>query len=144
MATVRAIVAEMVTLGVVTVTKEKPFCVSPLGLISKMVDGIRKDRLVFDASRHLNLLIKDQKVTLSHLEKAIEITEKDDWQSTFDLKSAFYHIRIAEEHHKYLGASIQNSDGSTTYFMYTHLPLWIKMCGTCNHKNDQAYNGKAP
>ena len=124
---VRKIVADMIKENIVKVVSKKPKCVSPLGLVSKIQDdGSMKHRLVFDASRCLNLCIKDQKVTLSHLEKALEMTEEGDWQTVFDLKSAYYHIRITEEQHQFLGASIVNSDGSKLYFVYRHLPFGLK------------------
>jgi hypothetical protein len=123
---IRAQVAEMVASGVVKIVKEKPWCVSPLGLVTRTVEGIEKDRLVFDASRWLNLKMADQPVKLAHLDKALEITNEDDYQATFDLKSAFYHIKIHEDHQKYLGASITNSDGSLVYFQYCHLPFGLK------------------
>ncbi len=113
---VRGLVGEIITMGVVKVVKEKPHCVSPLGLVSSVVDRKMKDRLIFDASRWLNLKMQDQHVKLAHLEKALELTEKDDYQATFDLKSAFYHIKIHEDHKKYLGAAIQNSDEQLILF----------------------------
>ena len=76
--------------------------------------------------RWVNLKIADQHVKLAHLEKALELTEDDDWQATFDLKSAFYHIRIADDQHRFLGASITKSDGAKVYFTYTHLPFGLK------------------
>jgi len=126
MVEVRKEVAKMIELGVVKVVRQKPHCVSPLGLVSRTIDGKIKHRLVFDASRCVNLAIKDQHVTLSHIEKVLEMTEKDDLQCVFDLKSAFYHIRIAEEDQKFLGAAITNSDNTKTYFIYQHLPFGLK------------------
>lgn len=127
MKVVRKIVAEMIEQSIVKVVKTKPKCVSPLGLVTKKLEnGDLKHRLVFDASRWVNGYIKDQKVTLAHLEKALELTEKGDWQVIFDLKSAFYHIKIAEDHQTFLGASITNSDGSRLYFVYKHLPFGLK------------------
>lgn len=124
---VKQIVAEMIESNVVKVVRKKPKCVSPLGLVSKRTEnGDLKHRLVFDASRWINLHIKDQKVTLAHLEKALELTEKDDWQVIFDLKSAYYHIKICEEDQDFLGAAIRNSDGSKLYFVYQHLPFGLK------------------
>ncbi len=126
MSEVRKIVAEMIEKGIVKVTKDKPKCISPLGLVSKLKDGKMKHRLVFDASRWLNNFIKDQRVTLSHLDKALEMTERNDWQTIFDLKSAYYHIKIREDQHELLGAAIENSDGSKLYFVYKHLPFGLK------------------
>jgi len=123
---VRKIVAEMILKGVVKVVKEKPHCVSPLGLVTKdLPDGSKKYRLVWDASRHVNTFVEVPHVRLAHLEKALEISEKDEQQIIFDLASAYYHIKIEESQHKYLGASIVNSDGSILYFEYTHLPFGL-------------------
>lgn len=127
MTIVKSIVADMIASKIIRVVKEKPICVSPLGLVSKLQeDGSTKHRLIFDASRWVNRFIKDQVVTLSHLEKALNLTERNDWQIVFDLKSAYYHIKICKEHQTFLGASITNSDGSKLFFVYNHLPFGLK------------------
>jgi hypothetical protein len=126
MKVVRGIVAEMIQLGVVQVVPNKPRVVSPLGLVTKKLsDGSLKHRLVYDASRHLNKFVKVPHVRLSHLEKALEITQENDFQVIFDLKSAYYHIKIVPEQHCLLGASFHNSDGTQVYFQYTHLPFGV-------------------
>jgi hypothetical protein len=123
---VRQIVAEMIAKGIVEVVKEKPLVVSPLGLVSKMQeDGSMKYRLVFDASRHINTFIDLPHVRLNHLDKALEITRNNDYQIVFDLASAYYHIKIKEDQRDFLGAAFENSDGSTVYFRYCHLPFGI-------------------
>jgi hypothetical protein len=126
MTVVKQLVAEMIESNIVRVVKEKPICVSPLGLVTRKTEKGVKHRLVFDASRWLNEKIIDQHVKLSHLEKALELTEENDYQATFDLKSAFYHIRIVEDQQKFLGAAIINTNGSKTYFVYKHLPFGLK------------------
>ncbi len=124
---VRCIVDDMIKLGIARQVSVKPKCVSPLGLVSRVQsNGKMKHRLVFDASRWLNKCITDQKVTLSHLEKALLITERNDWQVVFDLKSAYYHIKIREDQHELLGAAVQQEDGSKLYFVYQHLPFGLK------------------
>ncbi len=123
---VRQIMAEMIQLQVVTVVKTKPRVVSPLGLVSKrQEDGSMKHRLVYDASRHLNKYLQVPHVRLNHLDKALEITQKGDLQTIFDLKSAYYHIGIQASQQCLLGASFQNSDGSVVYVQYTVLPFGI-------------------
>jgi len=123
---VRKIVADMILQGIVEVTKVKPVCVSPLGLVSRMQDdGSTKLRLVWDASRHVNKFVEHKHVKLSHLEKALQITKPGDWQGIFDLKSAYYHIKIDASQHKFLGAAITNSDGSKLYFQYKVLPFGL-------------------
>jgi hypothetical protein len=44
-----------------------------------------------------------------------------DFQAVFDLKSAYYHVRISERHKKFLGACIPSSSGSPIYFVYNVL-----------------------
>ena len=122
---VREIVLEMIELGIVQRLDYKPTCISPLGLVSKLKDGKMKHRLVWDASRHLNLISEKQKVKLTHLEKALELTNKHDYQVIFDLKSAYYHIKIKEQICQYLGASISQENGSPLYFIYKHLPFGL-------------------
>lgn len=126
MQVVRQIVADMVTKGIVKIVKERPRVVSPLGLVSKVQeDGSIKHRLVFDASRHVNLYINLPHVRLNHLDKALEITRENDFQIVYDLASAYYHIKIKEEQQEFLGAAFLNSDGSEVYFKYCHLPFGL-------------------
>lgn len=129
---VRCIVADMISKGIVKVVKEKPFCVNPLGLVSKpQQDGTLKHRLVLDLSRHVNSFIEEKHVRLSHLERALEITEVGDLQIVYDLTSAYYHIRIEQSQCKFLGACFENSDGSTVYFEYQHLPFGTSSAVHC-------------
>jgi hypothetical protein len=117
---VRKIVREMIEQKIVEVV-DKPICVSPLGLVERN----NKFRLVWDASRWVNLFLKNQKVTLTGLDKALELTQRDDWQTVFDLQSAYYNIKIADEHQKFLGAAMINEDKSKTYFIYKVLPFGL-------------------
>jgi len=124
--TVERLITEMIVLKIVKVVSERPHCVSPLGLVKKVMDdGTIKHRLVFDASRCLNDYLEEKPVKLSHLEKAVEFTEKNDIQSTFDLKSCYYHLKMFEEHQKFLGASFTNSKNEKIYFVYQHLPFGL-------------------
>jgi len=74
MVEVRKLVSDMILKGVVKVVKQKPICVSPLGLVEKVLpDGTKKYRLVWDASRHVNLFVQVPHVRLAHLDKALEV-----------------------------------------------------------------------
>jgi len=122
---VEKIVLEMIEIGIIEEVNQKPHCVSPLGLVKKKLeDGSMKYRLVFDASRCINLFLEEKHVSLMHLEKALEMTEKDDYQSIFDLTSCYYHVKIYEPHQKFLGASCQLR-GRKIYFQYKHLPFGL-------------------
>ena len=123
---VRGIIADMIAKQIVKVVKQKPTCINPLGLVSKVQeDGTTKHRLVLDVSRHVNKFIVLPHVRLSHLDKAIELTKEGDYQLVFDLVSAYYHIRIDPEQQQFLGAMFQNSDGSAVYIQYAHLPFGV-------------------
>jgi len=99
---------------------------SPLGLVTKTKeDGSLKHRLVFDASRCVNNHLAKLKVTLSHLEKALETTEEGELQSIFDLASCYYHVRIFEPQQTFLGAAFIDASGKKVYFTYQHLPFGL-------------------
>jgi len=122
---VAKIVLQMIEEGIVDKVTVKPHCVSPLGLVKKnLEDGTVKYRLVFDASRCVNLHLEEKHVSLMHLEKALELTEKGEYQSIFDLASCYYHVKIYEAHQKFLGAAFIH-EGRTIYFQYKHLPFGL-------------------
>lgn len=126
MQVVRGILAEMIQSDIIYIVKKRPTCINPLGLVTKTLeDGSVKHRLVLDVSRHVNLHIEVPHVRLSHLDKAIEITQENDFQLVFDLVSAYYHVKIDPAQHQFLGACFENSDGSKVYVQYAHLPFGI-------------------
>ncbi len=110
--------------GVIAFVDQKPTCVNPLGLVSRQVDGAVTHRLVLDVSRWVNLFTSPASVRLAHLEKALEITKKGDYQTIFDLRSAYHHVMIAPEHVQYLGASV-DIRGERKFFVFKHLPFGL-------------------
>ena len=118
--------------GVIEFTKLKPECVSPLTVAKKtMPDGSKKLRLCWDGSRCVNLALKKQKVTLSHLQKALETTKEGDYQIIYDLKSAYHHIKICEEQVRFLGAAIETEKGEKIYFVFKYLPFGLGSAVHC-------------
>jgi hypothetical protein len=75
--------------------------------------------------------VKEQKVTLAHLQRALEITREYDFQVTYDLKSAYHHIKIHPLQTKYLGAAIKRPDGTTQYFVFLFLPFGLSSAVHC-------------
>jgi len=129
---VRETVEELERLGIVRFTDEKPHCVSPLSIAEKAEgNGKKKLRLVWDGSRCINPILDKQKVTLAHLHKCLEITEAEEFQVIYDLKSAFHHIRISESQTKYLGASFLKKNGNKQYFIYLYLPFGASTAVHC-------------
>jgi len=126
MAFVRKTVREWEEQGVVQLVQVKPAAVSPLTVASRiMEDGSVKKRLCFDGSRFINPRLQKQKVNLAHLQNALEITEKGDWQAVYDLSNAFFHVQIWPGHQKFLGASFELEDGRKQYFQYKVLPFGV-------------------
>ena len=129
---VRQEVQSLVAQGVVEITKEKPHCVSPLTVVTKeKLDGQVKRRLCWDGSRHINLLLKEQKVKLSHLGVALETSLEGDFQLKYDLQSAFHHIKMHKSHTQYLGASYVDKKGTKIYIVFLFLPFGVASAVHC-------------
>jgi hypothetical protein len=82
-------------------------------------------------SRCVNLCIKEQKVTLSHFQQALELTRDQDYQITYDLKAAYHHIKIHPTQTKFLGAAIPKPNGETQYFIFLFLPFGLSSAVHC-------------
>jgi hypothetical protein len=112
--------------GIVSFTNDIPEVVSPLTVATReSADGSVKRRLCWDGSRFLNPLLKDNKVKLAHLQAALEITRKGDFQYKYDLANAFFHIKISPNHRKYLGAKFLTEDGRHQYFIFNFMPFGL-------------------
>ena len=129
---VQKTVLEMEKAGIIQFVKEKPFCISPLTVAEKIEpNGSKKLQLCWDGSRCVNKCLAKQKVTLSHLQRALEMTSKNDFQVKYDLKSAFHHIKIHKSHIKYLGAAFINEEGEKQYFVFLYLPFGLGSAVHC-------------
>jgi len=125
-------VTELNSTGIIRFVNEKPWCVSPLTVSEKIEpDGSKKLRLCWDGSRCVNLCLKEQKVTLAHLQRALELTEEGDFQVTYDLKSAYHHIKIHNSQTKYLGAAFVTKEGRKQYFIFNYLPFGLASAVHC-------------
>ncbi len=132
---VRATVEEWEQQGVVRFVETKPHCVSPLSVIERITsDGKIKRRLCWDGSRCVNNHLEKSSVKLDHLQIALEITCQGDFQAKYDLKSAYFHIKIFPGHTKFLGAKFVNKDGKTTYFEFLFLPFGLSSAVRCMTK----------
>jgi hypothetical protein len=129
---VRNSVIELQHQGIVCFRDERPYCVSPLSIAEKIEpDGSKKLRLVWDGSRCINPILDKQKVTLAHFHRCLEITNKDEYQVVYDLKSAFHHIRISDRQVEYLGAAFETEEGKIQYFVFLYLPFGASSAVHC-------------
>ncbi len=129
---VRATVEEWEQQGVIRFVKEKPHCVSPLSVIERIsTEGKVKRRLCWDGSRCVNNHLEKSSVKLDHLQIALENTCQGDFQAKYDLKSAYFHIKIFPGHTKLLGAKYINKEGKVVYFEFLFLPFGLSTAVRC-------------
>jgi hypothetical protein len=118
--------------GVIGFVSEKPHCVSPLSVSYKTGrDGSIKKRLCLDGSKCINDCIKQQKVTLSNLQRALDLNEAGDYQIVYDLKAAYHHISIHPSQVKYLGAAFTKPEGGDQYIVFLFLPFGLSSAVHC-------------
>lgn len=110
---VRDAVAKLVKSGVVVESATQPFMCAPLSVAKReKSDGSVKLRLCYDASRHLNKLIKKESLHYPTVESVAELMNFGSWLASYDFSSAFYHVRIHPAHQEYLGFALEEEDES--------------------------------
>ena len=115
-------ICKLLKKGCVTEKEKAPLVVNPL-TIAFNKEG--KARLVLDC-RHINFCIFKFKFKLEDASVARYLFKQGDFAFTFDLKSAYHHINIFEEHKKYLGFSWQfQGEDEPRYFIFNVLPFGI-------------------
>lgn len=117
-------IRNLIEKGCVSRVREKPTVVNPL-TVAKNRNG--KRRLVLDC-RHVNPHLHKFKFRYEDAVTAKEMLKMGDFMFTFDLKSAYHHIEIYEEHRQYLGFSWEEN-GKISYFVYNVLPFGISTAG---------------
>ena len=90
------------------VKEDKPWLIIPIQVAEP--PG-RKKRIVIDASRQLNPYLDFGKISMDHLAKIVPEMPQGCWFATLDLKSGYYHLKVAEEHQKLLGIQWTYADG---------------------------------
>lgn len=102
-----------------------PLCVNPL-----TVAAGKKLRLVIDL-RHVNQYILKNKFKYEDLRSLSQIIEDSSWFFTWDLKSGYHHVDIAQEHQQYLGFSWIFDSDAIRYFTFTVLPFGLSSACFC-------------
>ena len=113
-------VEQLLCSGCVREVQTAPVIISPISVVEN-AEG--KKRLVLNL-RHLNKFLFKQKFKYEDLRVAMLLLEKGDFLFSFDLKSGYHHVDIAEVHHKYLGFS-----WCQKWFVFTVLPFGL--CTAC-------------
>jgi len=117
--------------GVLRKVSQKPHCVSPLGLVTKQVQGGGvKHRLIFDGSRLVNDSVDPPMVKLAHLQKALLKINCNQLLGVFDLKSCYFHIKIHPSQTTYFGVKLV-LNGILSYMVYDYLPFGLSSAVHC-------------
>ncbi|VDI76235.1 Hypothetical predicted protein [Mytilus galloprovincialis] len=117
-------ISKLLEKGCISKVDNKPFVINPLTVA---FNRLQKPRLVLDC-RHINSCIHQFKFKFEDASVARELFEKGDYLFRYDLKSAYHHIEIREEHKQYLGFS-WIIDGVANYFVFNVLPFGIASAG---------------
>ena len=102
------------------VKSEEAVICSPLGV----VNNGKKLRLILDL-RYVNTYLAKFKFKMEDLKTVARVYEKGDYVITFDLKSGYHRIEIAQEHQKYLGFKWFNAEGTITTYVFCVLPFGL-------------------
>ena len=115
-------VTELLNSGRIRELNAPPFVINPL---SVSVQPCGKKRLILDL-RYVNKCLKKFRFKCEDWKIALSYFEKGAHMFSFDLKSGYHHIEIAEEHQTYLGFSwnLQGSQ-SSRYFVFAVLPFGL-------------------
>ena len=118
---VRAEVLRLESLGCVKRVESQPYIVLPLSSVFS-----KKKRLVCDASRTLNPFIQHRRVRLQDHRDVPDIVKPGMYFFTEDLDSGYWHLKIHEDHQKFLGICIQSEEGENLFFVWSVLFLGLK------------------
>ena len=123
MSVVRDIVFDWEKVGIVERLNYVPTCVNPLTLVSKtdVETGLVKNRLVIDQSRYVNKLIDAKHTKLNDLRHSEPWLRVDMYQTSFDLKDMFHHVKLHPSMTEFFGFEIVMEDGSTCCFKFKFL-----------------------
>lgn len=67
----------------------------------------------------------------AHLQKALDITEPNDYQGVLELTKAYFHVKIDSNPVKYLGAKFYSSDRKPQYFVFLYMPFGLSSAVHC-------------
>ena len=101
--------------------KHCPQIINPL---SVSIQSSGKKRLILDL-RHVNQFVYKQKFKCEDIKTILQLIDKDFYLFKFDLKSAYHHIEIHEEHRQYLSFAWDFGDSVLRYFHFCVLPFGL-------------------
>ena len=118
---VQGAISELLTRGCIRETPVYPQFCNPLHVA---VQSSGKLRLILDLS-HLNKFIVKKSVKYEDLRTVLQMFLPGMSVFSFDLKSAYHHIDICEEHRKFLSFKWPPSDGCMKFYEFKVLPFGL-------------------
>ena len=113
---VQTSIEELLVGGCIKQIELKPHICSPLSVVE---NSSGKLRLVVNL-RYLNKYLWKQKFKYEDLRTAMLLLERNDYMFSFDLKSGYHHVDVAEAHQRFLGI-----EWGGAYYMFTVLPFGL-------------------
>ena len=116
---VREQVAKLDKRGVVKAVRTPPRCINPLSVAAKELGDKKRLRLCLDLSRHVNKALRTEPCKLATLASSVAMIFPNDWMAvySYDLASAYHHIRIADNDQQYLGFAVTALSGEEEFFL---------------------------
>lgn len=109
-------ITSLVTTGAAMEVFQKPFVISPLGVVPK---GIDKLRLILDL-RFINSFLHVDKFKYESIQEVSILCKLRDLLFTVDLKSGYHHVDIHPDFWQYLGFEWQGR-----YYVFCQLPFGL-------------------
>ena len=117
---VMEVIDELLVKGCISETSTMPHVVNPLTVASNKSDKLR---LVLDC-RHINPCLRQVKFQYEDVSVATQMIKQGYVGFSFDLKSAYHHVPIFEEHRKLLGFS-----WNSKLYTFNVLPFGLSTAG---------------
>lgn len=117
--------------GVISRVDSRPHCCPPLTVACRtLVNGKVKKRHCIDLSRKVNKDLIREGVKLTTIQKSFQLLERGDLQATYDLSSAYHHIKIHPDHKKYLGFCVPGPEGDE-FYQFECMPFGLASATKC-------------
>ena len=118
---VEGAISELMSRGCLREVSDYPQFCNPLHVA---VQSSGKLRLILDLS-HLNKFVVKKSVKYEDLRTVLQLFSPGVFVFSFDLKSAFHHIDICEEHRKFLSFKWPSVDGAMKFYEFKVLPFGL-------------------
>ena len=118
---VEGAISELMSRGCLREVSDYPQFCNPLHVA---VQSSGKLRLILDLS-HLNKFVVKKSVKYEDLRTVLQLFSPGVFVFSFDLKSAYHHIDICEEHKKFLSFKWPSVDGAMKFYEFKVLPFGL-------------------